>query len=253
LCCTLTGIMAVSGCGRNAAATTPGTLQDIAYDVNRKYGYTVYLHEQSGYFPYLVLTGNYNGSALLLRKYLLDQNHTFNDHNNVVYAGYYADSSIDRYLNTDYLRSLDTRLQNIILDSKITITTKSSLSIEGTQTEEITRRVFLLSHTEVCLPDSGTASKEGKPLLYFKETSHQIAYKQNEAAFSWWLRTSSTDEDNTAWGIGPAGEIDGVEIDRKNGVRPAFCLKNTQEIETDNTIVPGQNVYVLHLSPDQEY
>jgi hypothetical protein len=71
----LTGIMGVSGCGRNAAATTPGTLRNIAYDVNRKYGYTVYLHEQSGYFPYLVLTGNYNGSALLLRKYLLDQNH----------------------------------------------------------------------------------------------------------------------------------------------------------------------------------
>ncbi len=237
--------MGVSGCG---TAAPPRTLQEIAFDVNSSYGYTVYINEQSGYAPYLVLTDNYNGNTLLLRKYLLQQTHTFHDYNNVIYACYYANSSIDQYLNKDYLAALDSRLQNLIAACQITITAKSSISVEGEQTEDITRKVFLLSHTELCLPDSMAACKEGKPLRYFKDDKNQIAYRQNNEAWSWWLRTSCTQYDNTAWGIGPHGVTDGVQIDYKNGVRPAFCLKDAQEIETNNDIVPGQSVYVLHFS-----
>lgn len=44
----------------------PTKLEDIAYDVNESYGYTVYLKENDEYVPYLVLTNNYNGNCLLL-------------------------------------------------------------------------------------------------------------------------------------------------------------------------------------------
>ena len=49
-------------------------LEDIAYDVNPSGEYTVYLEENGIYKPYLVLTNNYNGNCLLLRKHVLNEN-----------------------------------------------------------------------------------------------------------------------------------------------------------------------------------
>lgn len=41
------------------------TIHDIAYDVNEKWGYTVYLEENGEYVPYLVLSGDYGGNVLV--------------------------------------------------------------------------------------------------------------------------------------------------------------------------------------------
>ena len=64
------------------------TLGDIAYNANRKFGYTVYIEEDTDLVPYLVLTNNYNDSCLLLRKYLLDKPMRYNPN------GRYADGMI---------------------------------------------------------------------------------------------------------------------------------------------------------------
>src|SRR4051812_34861272 len=85
----LSSTIIFSGCEsmKNSNSTKEQTLKDIAFDVNKKSGYTVYIKENSAYVPYLVLTSDYNGQALLLRKELLNESHTFNDDISG-YAGY---------------------------------------------------------------------------------------------------------------------------------------------------------------------
>lgn len=234
----------ISGCEslNNSNSTKDETLKDIAYDVNEKFGYTVYIKENSAFVPYLVLTSDYNGQALLLRKELLAEGRSFNYGNG--YLGYYKDSSIDKFLNSVFLTTLEPEIQKSIVDSEITITSTSSLGFVGKDTENIFRKVFLLSYTEVGRREIGMACVEGKPLKYFKDSNNIIAYHNNEAQ-SWWLRTSYTTDTSLAWGIGLEGTIGGGGVGNKNGVRPAFCLKNTHAIEKNDEVLEGQTVYVI--------
>lgn len=238
-------IIAISGCEKmkKSENTKKLALKDIAFDVNKKSGFTVYINENSKLVPYLVLTSNYNGQALLLRKELLNDLHTFND-DSYGYSGYYKDSSIDKYLNGDFLSTLDPKIQSDIVDSEITITSKSSLGVTGEDTENITRKVFLLSYTEIGLTDYSVANKEGKPLKYFNDSISRIAYRNNEAC-SWWLRTSYTWDSNSVWGIGPKGSNGGGQVDRTNGIRPAFCISNKMGIEKSDKVIEGQTVYII--------
>ena len=61
----------------------PETIEDLAYDAhkqNKQYEYLIYIEEETGYHPYLVLTRNYgkDNTVLLLRKYVLDERQPFN-------------------------------------------------------------------------------------------------------------------------------------------------------------------------------
>lgn len=75
-------------------------VSDLAYDEADSINY-IYIMENGKYTPFLVLTDDYNGSTLLLRKEVLDENRRFNN-----YSAYYANSEIDLYLNEEYLKSL---------------------------------------------------------------------------------------------------------------------------------------------------
>jgi hypothetical protein len=116
---TLLIMSAVCGCGVMKKGNSTGNLmlKDIAYDKNKKSGYTVYLKENASYIPFLVLTKDYNGNTLLLREKVMEEDHVFND-----YVGYYRDSLIDKYLSSDYLAMLDPVIQNNIPNTEIAIT-----------------------------------------------------------------------------------------------------------------------------------
>jgi hypothetical protein len=229
----------------------PQTIGDIAFDVNKKSGYTLYIKENSKFVPYLVLTSNYNEQALLLRKDLLNDCHTYNDET-YGYSGYYRDSTIDKFLNQDFLTTVDAKIQSDIVDSEITITAKSSMAITGEDTESITRKVFLISATEIGMGWVATTTKEGKPLKYFKDSKSRIAY-MGQKATCWWLRSPSTWDASSVFGISPDGTfgdgglstIDTSIKSSKSGVRPAFCIRNTQAIEKSDNIIQGQTVYVI--------
>ena len=239
-------ILAVWGCNSIKDSKRPETLGELAYDENKQYGYTVYLKENSEYVPYLVLTADYNGQALLLREELLEESRVINE-DNYGYAGYYKDSSMDRFLNEEFLTCLDPEIQEAIVDSEITITAKESLGITGTGTENIVRKVFLLSYTELAHPSGSVVNKEGEPLKYFEIPENRIAYREGEPA-SWWLRSSETWEKYNVCGIGPKGSLGAGSADYKNGVRPAFCLSNTLLIEQSGDVLEGQVVYVVKKS-----
>jgi hypothetical protein len=235
-----------SGCGLVRKINKPEEIRDIAYDVNKNHGYTVYLEENAKFVPYLVLTDDYNGNVLLLRKHILNEVMIFNP--NRGYGGYYENSSIDKFLNEEFINSFTPEVQKQIADSKIVITAKSSLGRCGKETTEINRKIFLLSHTELGLTkDYSMAAVEGKALKYFPDPTSRIARLETGIAASWWLRTSYTEFHTTALSVGFNAAIGDVCVEHTNGVRPAFCVDGKTLIETSDDVIKGETVYVLKL------
>ena len=218
-------------------------IKEIAYDVNKDYGYTVYIKENLTFVPYLVLTDNYNGNVLLLRKYVLNEEKIFNPSKR--YSGYYENSSIDEYLNKDFFNNFHPEVQNKIIDSKLVITAKSSVGICGTTTTDITRKVFLLSYTELGLTKYAVAAVEGEALKYFDNATSRIAYCKTGDACGWWLRSPFTTYDTLVWSVGYDSTSGEVSASYTNGVRPAFCVDGKMLIETNDEIIKGETIYIL--------
>ena len=212
----------------------PSVLQDIAYKDERTPEYRVFLDEGGEYIPYLVLSSDYNGNCLLLRENLMDENRIYNI--NGEKACYYENSSIDQYLNGEFLGCLSPQIQDAIPQTQIEITKKDSIEIAGKETTTICRKVFLLSFTELNDGTSRTNLAEGVPLSYFANNERRVATYKDGSAGSWWLRTPNTGGGNVVCGVSASGyvSIGGiynaiVNDGYYNGVRPAFCLpKQTQ-------------------------
>ena len=204
------------------------TLRDIAYNRTKKPDYRIGIEENGRTVPYLVLTDEYNGECLLLREFLLDEPMKYNVAKE--YSGYYENSEIDKYLNEEFINRFSLELRNNIVDSTIVITARASLDGGGKNTTFITRKVFLLSFTEMNRNmGSRTNLKEGEPLEYFAKDSNRIAYYENGKAGSWWLRTPNAGYADVVCSVGIKGAlgiggINGPEGEYLNGVRPAFCL-----------------------------
>jgi hypothetical protein len=140
-------------------------------------------------------------------------------------------------------------LQDIIVNSTITITEKDRTEVEPglfwKVTCQIERKVFLLSGTETGFKyRESVLPVEGKKLAYFEEIESRIAYK-NGIETPWLLRTPTIEYDSAASAISPEGLIAPLNAFDVSGLRPAFCLPATTPITTDDTIVPGETVYVI--------
>ena len=224
------------------------TINDIAYDVNEKLGYTIYLSENESLIPYLVLSNDYDGHVLLVRKHLLDEMKPFNSQSPV--PSYYGDSQIDSFLNDVFINSLAVSTKEIIVDSNVIITDIESIGGVGTDTHNIPRKIFLLSYTEAAQEESLVNAVEGTPLKYFKDDIDAVRATTSIGEYkSWWLRTPNTAYFNTVYGISTDGyvgvcSVGGTEGTYDNGVRPAFCLPKDTVIHQGN--VNGEVVYMLH-------
>lgn len=245
----------ISGCSTSRVQT----IKDIAFDVNKNHGYTVYITEGSRLVPYLVLTADYNGNTLLLRKHVLDEDNLFND----IFSSYYRDSYIDRFLNSEFIATLDPDIQKLIVASEIEIAAEPGIDRPGRFTENITRNIFLLSATEAGWHPSNLATEEGTPLRYFKAPGNRIFYEnriacgENGELRIWWLRSkyhSQGGGDDLAWVVGPSGGPGSRQVGDPeqlfpthglSGVRPAFCLPGTLLIEESDQLIEGQTVYVI--------
>jgi hypothetical protein len=228
------------------------TINDIAYSLSSKVECIVYIKENGELKPYIVITSDYSGNALLLRKHILDETQPFKHNNahmwaNSDYAGYYEDSSIDRYLNDIFLKYLDEVVQEKIIESDVEITAKSSLGITGEESIFIKRKVFLLSAKELDAPHSRASVTEGKPLKFFTDDSNRrAAWFSDGEACPYWTRTPETWETYTVFTIGKTG-IGSASVDVESGVRPAFCIDPSTlllQVIDENS---GQMVYALDM------
>jgi hypothetical protein len=237
----------IAGCGI-LTNKKPATIRDVAYDRN-KLEYTIYISEEGAFVPYLVVTSNYGDHALLLREHLLEETMPYKENERHMWAryengAYYANSSIDSFLNNIFPDRFTQALRDSIVDSQIIITDVSSLGITGEKAIVITRKIFLLSLKELYSTDLSTAVKEGETLAYFDDD-----YRRRVAAFAngqvspYWTRTPETWETYTVFTMGIGIEISGA--DENSGVRPAFCLDKSTPIQQSDDIVEGQTVYIL--------
>jgi hypothetical protein len=217
----------------------PKELQDLAYNPDRDTPYRIGIEEDGTFVPYLVLTDDYNGNCMLLREYLLDEPRPYNTGGD---GSYYENSEIDRYLNEEFMKRFPANLSNKIVDSTIVITALKSLGIGGRDTTTITRKVFLLSYSELHVSGSRTNLKEGEPLAYFTERYSRVACYKNGEAGSWWLRTANTADRDVVCGVSIDGVVGsggllGLDGPYLNGVRPAFCLsRDTKVMKNDDEL-----------------
>ena len=179
---------------------------------------------------FLVLSHGYpaSGRTLLLRESLYDSRAW-----NGVSTNAYATSDIDSWLNGDYLNFIDASIRAQITAINISYTVGNRSNTVTT----LSRKVFLLSYTEVGFSGSSYTNVEGSPLSYFNSASRRIGYL-NGAATGWWLRSPHTGTIGRAWYVrndgGPAG---GRNVTDSYGWRPAFSLPSSILLNDNNEII----------------
>jgi len=224
------------------------TIKDIAYDITGKEDCMIYIEENGSFIPYLVISSDYAGSTLILRKDLLDNTMPFNKNEthmwaNYEYGGYYEDSSIDNYLNIEFVDMLNHLVKDFIVESNIVITDKSSLGVTGKTTKTISRKVFILSLKELNGAESSASVSEGNTLKFFADDyNRRVANLPNGEKSAYWARTPETWETYTVFTIGSGGTGSG-SADIDSGVRPAFCLPKNTVIHRGS--VNGEDVYMV--------
>jgi hypothetical protein len=227
---------------------------ELAYDARSGLDHVIYIEEDGAYAPYLVLTADYGGNVLLLREKLMADTMPFNRTGKYAWAsyaydGYYEGSSVDDYLNTDFIGSLGPSAREAIASSERVITDKASMSSTVSKTLTISRKVFLLSLRELDGPKLSTSVPEGRTLKYFADDhERRHATLPDGEPCPYWTRTPSTWGTRIVYGIsakemGAEIGIGGTGID--SGVRPAFCLKKATEVTRRTDIVDGQTVYAI--------
>ncbi|MCM1113766.1 MAG: DUF6273 domain-containing protein [Muribaculum sp.] len=242
------------------------TLADVAYDRTGKEA-VVYLKESGSYIPYLVLESDYGGNVLLLRKYVIPkiryQHPTSEDAVGVLsggwvwydYGSYYETSSIDAFLNTDFLETLSPEVQTDIVDTTIEVTDMESYQQEhwAEATHRIERKVFLLSALELGITFGldYNITREGTTLKYFEDVEYFMkkAFAADETAWPYWTRTPWIWETCEVVVIG-VKSFDSVTADSKIGARPAFCLSKDTALHLQDGILSDSRVYVLDLETE---
>ena len=229
-------------------AKEPQILRDIAYDKDKRLGYTVHIKENEKLVPYLVLTKNYigQGNVLLLRKHLVDSPMSFRDGWE---EAYYGHSIPDAFMHKDFIKRLSKGIQENIPLTELGI--KPSEENAGTgHIEKIKRQLFLLSDVDVGNYKHRVRFEDDCNLMYFKRKGGvkegRLAYLEGDfTPYSWWLRTAFA----TASTVVSAGDYEGMlsggGVVYPAHIRPAFTLPPETEVEKQES--NGQIMYVLKI------
>ena len=167
-------------------------IKKLAYDTKKKGEHIVYIKEGGEYEPYFVLTKKYYGKTLLMRYYVLDQPRAFNIYEgNGFHNAYYPNSLMDCFLSNDFFHTLSPKMQELILEMDIDITTEESIAAGPIlETEKLRRKIFLLSAYEVDAPELELVAHEGIKLKYFADAPDgdiRIGHKKNGETTNYWL------------------------------------------------------------------
>lgn len=211
-------------------------IKKLAYDTKKKGEHIVYIKEGGEYEPYFVLTKKYYGKTLLMRYYVLDQPRAFNIYEgNGFHNAYYPNSLMDCFLSNDFFHTLSPKMQELILEMDIDITTEESIAAGPIlETEKLRRKIFLLSAYEVDAPELELVAHEGIKLKYFADAPDgdiRIGHKKNGETVNYWLRSAHTWDDYTVTSVsGIEGIVGSVEVDGELAVRPIFCIEGSTPV-----------------------
>ncbi len=212
------------------------TLSDLAYNKQNKSNHEIYLLENDVYVPYLVITDDYKGNTLLLRRNVLDEPLRINE-----YYSYYENSEIDVFLNSIFLNQFN-EIADVIKSVDISIISDDSIGISGDEKITINRKIFLLSIGELNID---SVEQEGDSIAFFNEVKNRISYTENGSCVSWWLRTPDTWRVSCTYTIGSNNMLGSANSSDLNYVRPAFCLDSKLPVTISDEIVTGGSCYIL--------
>ncbi|KKF91761.1 DUF6273 domain-containing protein [Lactococcus petauri] len=228
-------------------AKEPQVLRDLAYDKDKRLGYTIHIKEEGKLVPYLVLTKNYinQGNVLLLRKYLLDPPMPFQEGWKRFYYGH---SMIDAFMNKEFINRLTKNVQENIPLIELGIKALKP-NFESRHIDKIKRKLFLLSDIDVGNFKQRILLEEEENLLYFKrkdgDNTTRLAFLEGDlVAYTWWLRTAFATDSVVAKTIDD-GMFSGNGVVYPAHVRPAFRLPPETEVEEKE--INGHKEYVLKI------
>jgi len=241
----ITCLLFIGGCKESYK-----TIDDIAYHKYSKVDCVVYIEENNQFEPYLVITSDYDGNVLLLRKYLLPDTMPYKENETGLwtwydFGAYYEDSSIDHYLTTEFFNTLSQAVKDAIVNSDIVITDKRSMGGPDRIATNISRNIFLLSLEELGIENKYTAVQEGNTLKYFKgDYDRKVTDLPDGSKCAYWTRTPELWETCFVFTIGN-NALGAAAADVDSGVRPAFCVKKNTPIRKRTDVVEGQTVYTI--------
>lgn len=222
-------------------------LKDLAYDSDKRLGYTIYIPENGKLEPYLVLTKNYykQSNVLLMRKYLVEP---AMPHKETQTTSYYAESIPDRFMNELFIHEFPSKLSSQIKMTTLNIKAKNGIQV-GDEIEKIKRKLFLLLEKEVVIEIFATSDE--KKIGYFidKKFERAIASTKDGTLGLWWLRGSGAHHFvDLATLITDYGGVGSSEVRTPNYLRPSFCLPPNTKIAKET--IKGQEIYVLKAFQD---
>lgn len=223
------------------------TLKDLAYDSDKRLGYTIYIPENGKLEPYLVLTKNYykQSNVLLMRKYLVEP---AMPHKETQTTSYYAESIPDRFMNELFIHEFPSKLSSQIKMTTLNIKAKNGIQV-GDEIEKIKRKLFLLLEKEVGIEIFATSDE--KKIGYFidKKFERAIASTKDGTLGLWWLRGSGAHHFvDLATLVTDYGGVGSSEVRTPNYLRPSFCLPPNTKIAKET--IKGQEIYVLKAFQD---
>ncbi|WP_251712092.1 DUF6273 domain-containing protein [Lactococcus ileimucosae] len=226
----------------------PQTLRDLAYDKDKRLGYTVHIKEDGELVPYLVLAKNYinQGNVLLLRKYLVDPPMSFRDGWE---EAYYGHSIPDAFMHKDFIKRLSKGIQENIPLTELGIKPSAEHAGRG-HIEKIKRNLFLLSDIDVGNYKGRVRFEDDRNLLYFNRKGgvkeDRLAYLEGDSTpYSWWLRTAFATDSAVAKVVDYEGMFGGNGVAYISYIRPAFTLPPETEVEEKE--INGHKEYVLKI------
>ena len=156
----------------------------------------------------------------------------------------YANSTIHKWLNNEFLNLIDANIRAQIRQAKIPYRPGSGTSMSvNSGANGLSAKIFLLSNIEVGgQTDWSYMPHDGARLAYFEygtgtsANNKRLAYLNGSAAH-WWLRSPNTDSSGHAWSVGSSGVSGNTYgCSYSYGIRPALILPSSLLVSDDGSV-----------------
>lgn len=162
----------------------------------------------------------------LLRKDIAEERQWHSSNSNA-----YGPSTINAYLNGDWLDRYDPAVAEAIVQAKIPYVNGTGNSAVASGSSGLSCKIFLLSGYEVGWTKSTNQyfPVDGAKLAYFDASTGTTANnkriaKLNGSASGWWLRSPRTFSASSAWAVDSDGGYGYYSCANSYGIRPALIL-----------------------------
>ena len=216
-----------------------GILGDITVDTSTTK--IVYLQEQEGWIPYIVIqqgkpeSGNYDDSCD--GTWLIRQNDPTAFRWDTESGTLYPDSDVNNWLNITFLHFLTSDFRNALKTVRIPYCSNRSPETIASGPQGLECQVFLLSASEIGANSGyGQPSTEGALLQYFIAGDTSSAKNRRSSIKNkYWTRSVST---NSGWAIlQNAGDPDDLNVNTAYPVMPVIILPSYLPVDDNDHVL----------------